>query len=81
VEQAIVCARPEHSFFQRRLGKGKNRVVILDASDVVLNRAAARLLFAFVVPREVFADRRPGVTLIGGFENSLTGGVNRVRIV
>ena len=32
--QPIVRARPEHSFFQRRFGERKNRVVIFDAGDV-----------------------------------------------
>ena len=81
VHKAVIRSGPEHSFFQRRFGERENRVVIFDARDVVRDRAAARLLFALVVTRQIGTDLRPCFSLVGRFENSFAACVNRVGIV
>ena len=81
LHQTIVRAGPERSFFYRRFRKRKNRVVIFNRRDVVRERTAARLLFAFIVAREIAADLRPALAVIGRFENALRCGVKRVRVV
>ena len=76
MKQAVIGAGPEHAFLQRRFGEREDGVVIFDAGDVVLDRAAARLLFALVVARQVGADRLPAVTLVGRFEDDFAAGVD-----
>ena len=81
MDEAIVCAGPQHSLLLRRFRERENRVVILDRGDVVGERPAARLLFAFVVPRQVFADCFPTVALVGRLEDAFRGGVNHIGIM
>src|SRR5437762_11503270 len=81
LNKPIICACPERSLIYWRFRQGKHRVVILDGSDVVRQRTAAWLLFRFVVAREITADLRPVLSVIGGFENALRRGVEHIRIV
>src|SRR4029077_16265917 len=81
VDQSIVRSGPERSLFYRRFRERKNRVVIFDRSNVVRQGAAAWLLFTLVVACEIAADLRPGLSVIGGFENAFAARVEDVRIV
>src|SRR5205085_12619078 len=81
LNKAIICACPERSLIYWRFRKGKHRVVILDASDVVRQRSATWLLFRFVVAREITADLRPALSVIGGFENALARCVDHIRVM
>ena len=56
VQKAIVGPGPEHAFLHRRFGQGEDHVVIFYAGDVVLDRTAARLLFALIIAAEIAAD-------------------------
>src|SRR6202007_1958604 len=81
VNQAVVCARPDDAFFDRRFGDSEDGVVILDACVVLRERATGGLLLAFVVASEVAADGRPRHSAIGGFENGFAAVINDLGIV
>src|SRR5207237_7615582 len=71
----------ERSLFFRRFGQRKNGVVIFHARDVVGERTATRLLFRFIVFRQVIADLGPARAMIGRFKNAFRGGVEHIWIM
>ena len=81
VHESIIRACPDRSFFYRRFGQRKNRVVIFDRSDVVCEGAATRLLFAFIVTGKIAADLGPALSVIGRFENAFGSRIEHVRVV
>ena len=81
LNETIVGAGPECSLFHWRFGQRENRVVIFDRCDVVCKRAAARLLFAFVVAREIAADLRPALAVIGRLKDAFRRSVKNVGIM
>src|SRR5438094_9644560 len=81
VDYSIVRAGPDRSFFYRGLRERKDRVVIFNRRNVVCKRAAAWLLFAFIVARQIAADLGPALAVIGRFENALRRRVEHVRVV
>src|SRR5437016_6440717 len=81
VDEPVICACPDGSFCYWGFSQRKDCVVVFDRSDVVRQRTAAWLLFRFVVAREITADLRPLLSVIGGFENALRRGVEHIRIV
>src|ERR1700752_234213 len=59
LDEAIIGAGPDQALGEGRLGQGKDRVVVFRAGVVDGDRSARGLLLAFVVAREVGADRLP----------------------
>src|SRR5439155_23460573 len=80
-QEALVRAGPEHAFLNRRFGQGKDHVVIFYAGDVVLDRTAARLLFALIIAGEIATDLRPSLAVVSRSEDRLACGINRVGIM
>src|SRR6266700_7376038 len=81
LNQSIVRSGPDRSFFYRGLREREDRVVIFNRRNVVCKRAAAWLLFAFVVTREIAANLGPALAVIGGFENAFSRCVEHVRVM
>ena len=51
LNQSVVRSGPDRSFFYRGFREREDRVVVFDRSNVVGERPATGLLFAFVVTR------------------------------
>ena len=80
VDQPVVGSDPDHSPRERRLGDGEDRVVVLDARDVLGDGTAGRLLLGFVVAGEIGADGRPAAAVIGRLVQALHAVIERVPI-
>src|SRR5207244_10660419 len=61
--------------------KHEDGIIIFNRSYVVSQRAAAWLLFTFVVAGKITADLGPTLSVIARFENALRCRVEHVRIV
>ena len=81
VHQAVVAAGPEQAGRLRRDLEGEDRVVDLDAGVVPGDRAAGVALLALVVARQVGADDRPALPLVGRAMDDVGSGVEHVRVV
>src|ERR1700737_1202147 len=64
VDQTIVASRPKCSLADWRLCQRKNRVVVFDRGYIFGQGPATRLLFRFVVAREVVADFAPALAMM-----------------
>ena len=81
MNKSIICARPQGSFFHRRLSEGKDSVVIFNRSNVISQRATAWLLFRFIVARQITADLCPALSVIGRFKNALRSRIQNLGIM
>ncbi len=81
VHQAVVRARPDETFLDRRLGHREDRAVDLHAGVVAGDRAAGPGLFRLVVARQVRADRRPGLAAVGTAEEHVGGVIDHLGVV
>ena len=81
LHETVVCAGPDRALFYWRFGQCKHRIVIFDRGDIVRQRTAAWLLLRFIVAREITADLRPALAVVGRLENALRRRVEHVGIV
>src|SRR5579875_399509 len=81
MHQAVVRAGPEDAFFVRRLAEGEDGAVDLGTAIVSGKRSAGRLDLLRIVARQIRADRRPGMALIGRLVHVVRGDIEIVGIV
>ena len=81
VNKSVIAAVPNQVLLHGRLNHREDGVVHLDASVVLGDRAAGRLLLRFVVAREIGRDDGPTLAFVRGLKQDFAGVVERVWLV
>src|SRR6185369_5901825 len=81
IDQAIVAARPDHSFFMRRLYDVTERSIIFCADGLIGVWTTGPALLLFFIAREIWRDLLPRDSHIAGFQKVLGSMIKSTRLV